>query len=247
MKREILYGPTSILMLWYSVYWLRLINPLFLPSPHEVAAELVSLSLTAGLWNDIAASMWRIIASFAPACCAGILMGLLMGYYKGANSAFEMIVDFFRSLPALAIFPLMMLFFGIGDLAKIATTVFSCSLIIAVHSAYGVSNGKKLRQEVATLMGATSLERFLKVTLPEALPHVMIGMRIALSFAVSIIVVTEMFVVTGNGIGHRIFEAGLTYRTAEMYSSIIIVGLAGYMLNKVFMLIERRIVHWAGK
>ena len=247
MKKEMLYGPAVILAVWYAVQLSHLINPLFLPPPHEVAKELLGLLFTAGLWNDIAASAWRIAASFALACVIGVAIGLLMGYYRGINSAFEMLVDFSRSLPALAIFPLMMLFLGIGDMAKIATAAFSCSLIIAIHSAYGVAHSKKTRQIVATLMGATHSERFIRVTLPEALPQILVGMRITLSFAVSIIIVTEMFVSTNNGIGHRIFEAGLTYKTTEMYSMIIIAGMFGYLLNKAFMIAERRAVHWSGK
>ncbi len=151
------------------------------------------------------------------------------------------------TLPALAIFPLLMFFFGIGNTAKIATTVFSCSLIVVVNSIYGVTNSKKTRQIVATLMEANPREIFLKVILMDALPQVFIGMRTSLSLAVVVIVVTEMFIGTTWGIGHRIFEAQLTYRVPEMYASIIIAGLLGYGLNKGFVVIEKHVIHWSGK
>jgi NitT/TauT family transport system permease protein len=170
-----------------------------------------------------------------------------MGYYGKVYAAFEVIVDFFRSLPALAIFPLLMFFFGIGDAAKIATTIFSCSLVVVVNSIYGVTNSRKTRQIVASLMEANPREIFLKVILMDALPQVFVGMRTSLSLAVVVVIVTEMFIGTTWGIGHRIFEAQLTYRVPEMYSSIIIAGMLGYGLNKGFVAIETKLIHWSGK
>src|SRR5215211_4144567 len=101
MKKEILYGPVAVLLGWYALYWLRVVNPLFLPPPHEVVLELVRLLQTFEVWKDIGASLWRIIASFLIAAVLGIPIGLMMGYYRKANLAFELVVDFFRSLPAL--------------------------------------------------------------------------------------------------------------------------------------------------
>ncbi|MBV6506576.1 MAG: putative aliphatic sulfonates transport permease protein SsuC [Syntrophorhabdaceae bacterium] len=247
MKREMLYGPLVLFLLWYILYWIKLINPLFLPPPHTVMAELCRMSLDSDVWKDISSSLWRIIIGFLIAVMIGTPIGLFMGYYKKIYSAFEFIVDFFRSLPALAVFPLLMFFFGIGDAAKIATTIFSCSLIIVVNSIYGVTISKKTRQVVAFLMDANAREIFWKVVLMDALPQVFVGMRTSLSLAVVVVIVTEMFIGTTWGIGHRIFEAQLTYRVPEMYSSIIIAGLLGYGLNKCFVIIEKKIIHWSGK
>lgn len=247
MKREILYGPTSLVVLWYVVCWSRLINPLFLPPPHAVALEFGQLFLTVAMWKDIVWTLWRIVLGFVLAALIGIPVGLIMGQSPKVYSASEILVDFFRSLPALAIFPLLMFFFGIGDAAKIATTVFGCSLVVAINSYYGVTQSKPTRKIVATLMEATGFEIFMRVTLMDALPQIFVGMRTSLSLAVIIIVVTEMFVGTQTGIGHRIFEAQLTYRVPEMYASITSAGLIGYGLNKGFVVLEQRVVHWSGK
>jgi ABC-type nitrate/sulfonate/bicarbonate transport system permease component len=247
LKKEIMYGPIGVLAIWYLVYFCRIINPLFLPPPHIVLIEAAKLFFIASLWGDIFSTLYRIVVGFGIACIIGIPLGLLMGYYKKVNGALELVVDFFRSLPALAVFPLLMFFFGIGDGSKIATTVFSCSLILAVSSAYGVTNSKKTRQIVAYLMEASRSEIFRKVILLDALPQISIGMRTALSLAVVVVVVTEMFLGTNWGIGHRIFEAQLTYKVPEMYAYIIYAGLLGYGLNKGFLYIEHRMIHWSGK
>jgi len=247
MRKELLFGPLVIFLLWYALCWIKVINPLFLPMPHVVIAELFRLLTIWDIWMDIGSSLWRIIVGFLIAAVIGIPIGLFMGYYKKVYGAFEIIVDFFRSLPALAIFPLLMFFFGIGDAAKITTTIFSCSLIVAVNSIYGVTNSRKTRQIVASLMEANPREIFLRVILMDALPQVFVGMRTSLSLAVVVVIVTEMFIGTNWGIGHRIFEAQLTYRVPEMYSSIIIAGLLGYALNKGFVAIEQKVIHWSGK
>src|SRR5208283_4407074 len=108
----------------------------------------------------------------------------------------------------------------------------------AVNSIYGVTSSKPTRKTVAFLMDATPTEIFWKVILMDALPQVFVGMRTSLSLAVVVVIVTEMFIGTTWGIGHRIFEAQLTYRVPEMYSAIIIAGLLGYGLNKGFVAAE---------
>lgn len=247
VKKELVYGPLAFLLVWYLIYWLNIINPLFLPPPHAVIAEFLRMTTSLNVWKDIGASLWRILVGFLLAAALGIPLGLLMGYYQKIHSAFELLVDFFRSLPALAIFPLLMFFFGIGDAAKIATTVFACGLIITVNAIYGVTASRKTRQIVASLMEANRSEIFRKVILMDALPQIFVGMRTSLSLAVVVIIVTEMFIGTNWGIGHRIFEAQLTYRVPEMYASIAIAGLLGYGLNQAFVAVERRVVHWGGK
>ena len=247
MRKELFYGPLAIILFWYLLFWIRIINPLFLPTPHKVIVELFHLLLTGKIWVDIGSTLLRTVFGFLLAVIIGTPIGLFMGYYTKVYSSFEIIVDFFRSLPALAVFPLLMFFFGIGDAAKIATTVFSCSLIIIVNATYGVTNSKKTRQIVAYLMEATPQEIFWKVILFDALPQIFIGMRTSLSLALVVVVVTEMFIGTNWGIGHRLIEAQLTYRVPEMYSSIIIAGLLGYGLNKTFVTIERKLIHWSGK
>lgn len=247
MKKELLYGPIIIILLWYCIFYLEIINTLFLPAPHTVMAKLGSMLLELDVWKDIGSSMLRIVISFVIACIIGIPVGLFMGYNRKVHSSFEIPVDFFRSLPALALFPLFMYFFGIGDMAKIVTATFACSLIIIVNSIYGVQNVTKTRQIIAVLLNATRMEVFRKVVLMDALPQVFVGMRTSLSLAVVVVVVTEMFIGTNWGIGHRIFDAQLTYRVAEMYSSIILAGLLGYLLNKGFVSIEKQVVHWSGK
>ncbi|NCB43220.1 MAG: ABC transporter permease [Clostridia bacterium] len=247
MRKELFIGPIGIIIIWYLICLLNIVNQLFLPAPHIVFSEFFRLLFSIDVWKDIGSTLLRVVVGFILAAFLGIPVGLFMGYYKKVYSAFEILIDFFRSLPALALFPLLMFIFGIGDASKIATTVFSCSLVMAVNSIYGVTNSKSTRKIVAFLMDATPSEIFLKIIFMDALPQIAIGMRTSLSLAVVVVIVTEMFIGTTWGVGHRIFEAQLTYRVPEMYSSIIIAGLIGYILNKIFVTTERILIPWNGK
>lgn len=244
MNREKVIGLIIVLLTWYVIYWTKIVNPLFLPAPHVVLKKLIYLLFDLDFLMDIGASVLRILISFVFACLIGIPIGLIMGYYRKIYNMFEFIIEFFRALPALALFPLLIFFFGIGNTAKIATAIISCSLIIIINSIYGVINGSKTRRLVAYLMEAKPSEIFWKVIFMDALPHIVIGLRISLSLAIIIIIVTEMFVGTTWGIGHRIYDAQLTYRVSEMYSSIIVTGVLGYSMNKLFIVFEKKIVHW---
>ena len=250
-KLLILVSPIAILVLWQIASLLNIVNPLFLPTPYETALKLVELlaSAEAGvtIWPDIFATLYRMLVSFALAAIIGIPLGLVMGYSDKIYYSLEFFVDFFRSLPATAMFPLFMLFFGIGDESKIAVTAFACALIIVVNTMYGVHHASKLRIMAAKIMKAGTTKLFTKVIFPDALPGTFAGMRIAVSLALIIIIVTEMFIGTNFGLGRRIIDAQLVYRIPEMYAAIIIAGVLGFIVNTAFVLIEKRIVHWTGK
>lgn len=170
-----------------------------------------------------------------------------MGYSDKVYGALEFLVDFFRSIPALALFPLFLLFLGIGDSAKIGVVVFACFFVVLINAMYGVKNANKTRIMASKTMGANNFDIFRKIIFWDALPDIVTGLRISLSMSLLVVIVTEMFLGTEVGLGHRIYDAHLIYRIPEMYASIIIVGLLGYFLNKIFVWVERRSIHWAGK
>ncbi len=250
-KLLILVSPIVILVIWQFASMLNIINPLFLPTPYETAQKLVELlaSPEAGvaIWPDIFATLYRVLLSFGIAALIGIPIGLLMGHSERIYYSLEFFVDFFRSVPATAMFPLFMLVFGIGDESKVAVTAFACALVIVVNTMYGVHQASKLRITVARVMKAGKAKLFGKVIFPDALPNIFAGMRIAVSLALIIIIVTEMFIGTNAGLGRRIIDAQLVYRIPEMYASIIIAGMLGFVVNIVFVRIEKRVVHWVGK
>lgn len=242
-----LISPVVILLVWFIFSSLKLVSPLFLPTPQAVFLEIISLFSSGVIIPDIFYTLYRAFLGFFVACLIGIPIGLLMGYSDRIYSSLEFVIEFFRSIPATALFPLFLLLFGIGDQSKIALTAWTAGLVLIINSMYGVHLGKELRIKAAKTMRMKGFMLFQKVIFPEALPQIFSGMRIAISLSLVIVVVTEMFIGTNFGLGHRIIDAQLVYRISEMYATIFIAGVLGFLINKGFIYTEKRVVHWKGK
>ncbi|MBT7627838.1 ABC transporter permease [Candidatus Woesearchaeota archaeon] len=250
MKNKKIYYfivPLIIIIIWAILSNLKIISPLFLSTPQAVFLEIIRLFSSGEIINDILFTLYRTFIGFLIACIIGIPIGLLMGYYDKIYHSLEFIVEFFRSIPATALFPLFILSFGIGDSSKIALTAWAAGLILIINSMYGVHLGKELRIKSAKTMKISGFNLFKKIIFPEALPQIFSGMRIAISLSLVIVIVTEMFIGTNFGLGHRIINAQLVYRISEMYATILITGILGFLINKGFILVEKKIVHWRGK
>jgi len=248
MKRVLpLCLPLFLLILWFAVSAIGLIDPLFLPSPQAVAGALYAGLVSGNLAADLGVTVLRSIIGFVLSAVIGIPMGLLIGRLPLLSRATQPTIDFFRSIPATALFPLFLFAFGLGDASKVAIVIYACSLIILVNTAYGALQVKSARLLSAKVMGATRAALFWKVVLPESAPGILAGLRVALSLSFVLIVVTEMFIGTTVGLGYQIMNAQLVYRIPDMYAGIVLAGLVGYLGNRSLLVIEHRLLHWVSK
>lgn len=235
------------LLVWQICSSLNVISPIFFPSPLEVIKELILGLFKGEIIKDILATLIRMAIGLSLAILIGVPIGLLMGYSKKIYDWLETTIDFLRSIPPPTLFPLFMLFFGIGNLSKIFPVVFACSFYILISTMYGVRNVKKKRIISAKIHNINKFDLFRKIIIPESLPYIFSGLRMAISLSLILVIVFEMFVGTKLGLGQRIIEAQIIYNIAEMYSAIIIAGIIGYLLNKSFVFCEKKIIHWEGK
>jgi len=240
-------GPLVLLLLWFLLSGLELVDPFFLPSPAKVAGRMAALLGDSSTYGHLLKTFYRMMVGFSLAALIGIPLGIALGYWEKVYESVEFIIDFFRSFPATAMFPLFMLAFGIGDGSKIALVVFGCSLLILVNTTYGVRGCSRTRRMVAETMKASEAYIMAKVVLPEALPQISAGLRLALSLSLIIVVVLEMFIGTKQGLGYMIYNAHMTYQIADMYAFIIMAGLIGYFMNQGYVKMEEKLIHWAGK
>lgn len=247
MRTRVIIGPVIVLVVWAVVSGSGLIKPLFLPPPWRVLSSLYSLATDGPLWGDIAATLYRTAAAFSIAVVVGLAVGIPLGVWRRLYQSFEVVFDFFRSMPSPALIPLAMLLFGVGNLSRIAVAGFTCSLINAIQAAYAVNSIPRHRVLAARLVGARGYLLMESVLIPSILPGIVAGWRITLSLALIIVVVSEMFIGTRTGLGMRIYDYHLMFRSAEMYAVILVVGLVGYGLNKALEVGERRCLHWVGK
>jgi NitT/TauT family transport system permease protein len=224
-----------------------MVDTLFLATPWEVAVSLVTLLLSGRLMIDLRYTVVRALLGFCLSAIIGVPAGLLLGWSKRFRDWTDVTVEFFRSLPAPVLFPLFIILFGIGDLAKVASVVLACLFPIMVQTAYGVINGNRVRIRLAERMGFNQLEVLVKIVYPQALPYVFVGLRNALSLSLVATVVVEMLMAGRFGLGYSIFHAYQVFRTSEMYAYIVATGLLGFVMNKLFLVLERHKLHWVGQ
>jgi ABC-type nitrate/sulfonate/bicarbonate transport system permease component len=137
--------------------------------------------------------------------------------------------------------------FGTGEKTKIAVAAFGAALVILFNVAYGVMNARKQRLLAARVMGANPWQVMADVTVWESMPQTFVGIRSGISLALVIVIVAEMFIGSTDGLGHRVVNAQMVFEMPTMYAAIFTAGLLGYALNLLFIVMERRFVHWSGR
>jgi NitT/TauT family transport system permease protein len=242
-----LAGAAILLMVWSIAAQTKLIDPVLLPSPQESLTAFWNGLRGGNLWADFYQTIFRTCLSFAIALLFAVPLGIVLGSSDQVYRTLEFPIDFFRSTPASAMFPLFLVLFGPDDKTKIAVAAFGAGLAILFNVAYGVMNARKQRQLAARVMGASKLGVLTDVTLWECLPQTFVGMRSGVSLALVIVIVAEMFIGSTDGLGQRILKSQMVFDMPDMYASIFAAGALGYAFNLLFIIVERRFVHWGGK
>jgi sulfonate transport system permease protein len=240
-------GPVILFLAWDLLVRSGVVTPILLPTPADTLITLVKGMIGGALLGDFLVTVMRTLIAFAIAAAIGVPLGIVLGSGERAYRSVEFLIDFFRSTPASAMIPLFLLIFGISDFNKIAIASFSAFLIIVFNSAYGVINARKQRVMAARVMGASRWRVFRDVLIWESLQASFVGLRTAVSMALVIVVVAEMFIGSVDGLGHTIIYAQQVLNVKTMYAAILATGILGYALNILFLMLERRIVHWSGR
>jgi sulfonate transport system permease protein len=242
-----LLGPIALFVVWDIVVRAGLIKPILLPPPLATLQTLL-VGLAGGpLLADFAVTVWRTVEAFVIAAVVGMPLGILLGSNEKAYRSVEFLIDFFRSTPSSALIPLFLLIFGVSDINKVAIAAFGAFLIVVFNSAYGVMNARKMRVMAARVMGASRWQIFKDVLIWESLQPSFVGLRSAVSMALVIVIVAEMFIGSDTGLGHRIIDAQQVLNVKSMYAAILAAGALGYLLNLLFLVLEKRLIHWSGK
>jgi sulfonate transport system permease protein len=200
-------GVVGLLAIWSLVTWRQWVDPVLLPSPAATFDSLWRGMDGGPLGFDFVKTVYRTAASTLIAAVIAIPLGIVLGSSERLYRSLEFVIDFFRSTPASAMFPLFLVLFGVGDETKIAVAAFGAILVILFNVAYGVMNARKTRLLAAKVMGASRLRVLFDVMLLESLPQTFVGLRNGVSLALVIIVVAEMFIGSQDGLGHSVFEA----------------------------------------
>ncbi len=221
-----------------------------LPPPIDLVLELRDL-ITDGymgtsLWSHFGASLFRTMTGFVLGSTAGVLVGLLMGYSRIVAGALAPFFSFVRPIPAIAYIPMVILWFGIGEFSKVLVIFMASFLYVSLNTAAGVQAVPEDLLRVSRALGARGWQVFLFVILPEALPYVMLGLKVGLALSWAIVVASEL-VAAQRGLGYMIMDAGTFFRIDDVYVGVFLIGAVGLSLERALAALERRYVHWSGK
>jgi len=245
--KNILRGVALILLAWSFFHYTAIASPLLLPSPVRSIQTMFEYLSSGMIYTDLVMTGYRWGVGYLGGIATGIPIGLLMGSSRRVNSALEFPVDFFRSLPVTALFPMFLLAFGIGDASKIAMVWAAVIFVMIINSFYGVTQSSPRRRLMARIYGATEFQIFTQITFYEALPQIIVGMRLALSTSLIVVIVSEMFIGTQFGLGQKVYDLYSKNLVTNLFAVLLLMGVIGYLLNKIFVYFESKIIFWVGK
>ncbi|MGB0468006.1 MAG: ABC transporter permease [Pontibacterium sp.] len=235
---------------WFLGSALELVNPIFWPSPVAVWDQFINISQDGyrnfSLWEHIWASLYRILIGFTLGCLIGIPLGFAMGLSEVMRGWFDPIVEFFRPIPPLAFIPLVIIWSGIGERSKILLLFFAALWIMVIAARAGVGSVKLSKIHAAYSLGANKRQILMHVILPNSLPEIFTGMRVAMGICWGTVVAAEL-VAAESGVGFMIMAASKFLATDIVVLGVIIVGLIGYSIDILMRKLEAKLIPWKGK
>lgn len=236
-------GPLLVLAIWEVLSRAEVINPIFFPPPTSLEATARELISSGQLWEDTRASMLRILGGFLVAAVPGVMLGLLMGLWWPVRALLYPVASALFAIPKIAVLPLVILVFGLGESSKIAMVAVSVLFMVMISTMGAVLDVDRAYFDVARNAGASWWRQLTTVALPGAAPAIFSGLRLSLGFSLLVIVGTE-FLAADNGIGYMIWNSYQIFAIEKMYVGLIVTALLGWMLSLVMDGIERIVMPW---
>ena len=233
----------AIILIWYAIAYSGLINPALVPKPHRVAARFWELLTEQRLPRDMWMSTQRVFIGVALGIVCAVPVGFVLGWYREIRTFIDPLINFFRALPPIALIPLVIVYFGIDELAKIVI-LFYASFFAGVIVMYeGIAQISPIYVRVARTLGATDFEIFRKVIVPLTVPHMLTALRVALGVAWATLVASEL-IAAQQGLGALIQNASAFFQLDIIYVGIICIGLIALTMDLALRAATRRLVAW---
>ena len=232
------------LMILAAIFaWTASTPTFYFPPLSDVFERFANTWIFERVGSDVWPSLRRMFLGYAIAVVIAIAVGTLLGGSPTLRRATSPIVEFLRSIPPPALIPFAIVVIGIGDDMKVFIIAFVCLWPVLLNTIDGINGIDPTLRDTARVYGVSGTDRLLRMTLPAASPQIFAGMRLSLSLALILMVISEM-VASTNGIGFFVLQSQRSFAIAEMWSGILLLGLLGYAFNLVFVLLERRVLAW---
>jgi ABC-type nitrate/sulfonate/bicarbonate transport system permease component len=223
--------------------YLKIFNPVLMPSPLDVLYTGVDLVESGELQRDIVASLARALQGFAIAAFLGVALGMAVGRSRLLESLIDPMLELLRPIPPLAFLPMMVLWFGIGEASKIAFIAYAAFFPIFTTTLEGIKYVDPLLLRAAASLGASRRDLFRYVVLPAATPSIITGLRLGFGLSFFVIVAAE-FIAADRGLGYLINDARTFFLVSQMLLGAAVIGLIGFAFNRLLRLLEARLLRW---
>jgi taurine transport system permease protein len=240
----------ALLLAWWATAHFHLVKPLFLPSPLDVALQFYNVAAdgfsNATLLQHVEASLIRISTGFILAAGIGVPLGLAMGSSKWVRGIFSPPIQLYWPVPPLAYLPLVIIWLGIGEAAKITLLALAMFAPIVISAQAGVRAVSPGRIQAAQSLGATRVQIFRHVILPSALPEILTGLRIGIGGGWSTLVAAELVAAT-KGLGFMTLSAAQFLVTDVVFVGILTIAALATIFLAALRLLERKLTPWKGQ
>lgn len=232
-----------LMLLWETLSRTKIINPIFFPPFSQIIIALIKMTLKIEVINQTGHTLYRFILGYLLASFIAIPMGLLMGRSKFFYTLFEPLTEILRPIPSASIIPLAIIIFGIYTKMKLAVIIFGSIWPILINTIHGVKSIDPVLIDTGKIFNLNKRQFYAKILLPAAAPSIFAGMRISLAIALILAITVEM-IVGSNGLGFYIINWERSFHFKEMYAGIFILSFLGYAINRLFLIINDKVIKW---
>lgn len=234
-----------VLIIWELMSTFQVVQDTFLPSPEFVFTTFIQLISTGSYWGDIGISIYRVFMGFLLAAIIGVPLGILAGTFKISDAIIIPLSEFIRYMPAPAFIPLVMVWAGIGETAKILIIFIGSFFQLIIMVADDTRAVNKDLIYAAYTLGAKRWNTLIKVIVPALMPRLFATLRLIMGWAWTYLVVAEL-VAADSGLGYSILKAQRFMNTNIIFVGILVIGLLGLIIDRLFVVLGRVLFPWSG-
>lgn len=238
-----LAGFGSFVLVWYLVAVSGIVPPGQLPRPDEVLSTLVTEFRDEGLLLDVRLSVLRVLIGVAVGCALALPVGFLLAWYTPLRQMFDPLFSFFRALPPIALIPLVIIYLGIGEQARLFILIYAAFFASVVVIYEGIASIDEIYVRAARSMGATEMELFRRVVVPLAIPQVLVAVRVSLGVCWATLVAAEL-IAAQRGLGAAIQDAANFFNIDMVYGGVVLIGACALVMDRLLAVVMKRAVRW---
>ena len=235
--------PAALVLLWAAAAGSGLVNSYLLPSPQKVIGTFLDLAAKGLFFKNLAVSLMRVLAGFFVTVVFAIPLAIVVALNRKIYDYLEPMLEFIRHIPPISLIPLLILWMGIGEAPKITIIILATFFPVFLNTVSGIMNADVKLREVGTVFNLTDRDILTRITLPQALPSIMVGLQLGLGYSWRSLIGAEL-IAASTGIGYMIIEAEQLSRPDIIMVGIFAIGILGYAVDYFFLKLTNRFIKW---